>query len=410
MGAAATAANVPEILKNIWKDEVHDFQYADSPFYAKIPKDTSWDGQYQLITVHYGGSTGRSNQFEQAKINKGPKKFKQMQIGTRDNFAVWSIDHKLITLSRNQRGALVRALASETEGAQQKFKRSSCWQIWRNGGGAVAKVASISTVTATFVDVNDVRNFDVGDIIWGSTDDGTGGAGVISGEREVVSIDEDLGKVTFDATLVGLWPADTFLFHAGDYNTSLVGVAAYVPLVAPGSGAEPVSIWGMNRSAHLTRLGGHRFTAGTANVADEVKAVLSKCFRRNVGITHLFCGPEAFDEIDTELGTLRRYVDDNVGRVGFKALEFNMQGGKLVKLFSDPDIPKSASAKRLIYGLNLDTWKLHTALDWPMWLTIDGKKDFMTEENANSSEGRIGGYGQPYTDAPGENFVMELTA
>lgn len=411
MGQAATTANVPEILKSVWKDEIHDFHYEDCPTYAMIPKDTSWDGEYQIITVHYGGMAGRSAEFEQAKINKGPPKFKKMQISTRDNFAVWSVDHKLITLSRNQRGALVRALADSTEKAHTKIKRTTSQMLWRNGGGAVAKIASFSGAVATLSDRNDVRNLDLDDVCWFATDDGsaTSPAGVKSVERYVVAIDEDAGTVTFDTTLVGSGVANAdFIFHAGDYAKAFVGIPAYVPLSTPGSGGVPTSIWGMDRSSHQTRLGGHRFTASTANVLDEIKLALSKAFRRNIGVTHLFCGPEAFDEADTELGVSRRYVDEQIGRVGFKGIEFNMQGGKVVKLFSDADIPLSVNGKRLVYGLALDTWKFHTALEFPMWLTIDGKKQFMTEENANASEGRVGGYGQPYTTAPGENFVLEL--
>jgi hypothetical protein len=31
-----------------------------------------------------------------------------------------------------------------------------------------------------------------------------------------------------------------------------------------------------------------------------------------------------------------------------------------------------------------------------MWLTADGSKKFLTEENANAREGRLGGYGNLY--------------
>jgi hypothetical protein len=33
----------------------------------------------------------------------------------------------------------------------------------------------------------------------------------------------------------------------------------------------------------------------------------------------------------------------------------------------------------------------------------------MVEENANARQGRVGGYAQLYTKAPGENFVLALT-
>jgi hypothetical protein len=416
MGTAATVANVPEILKTIWKDEIFDFQYENSPFYGQIEKDTSWDGISNIITVQYGGMSGRSATFSNAQDNKGPPKYKKMTLETADNFALWSVDHKLITLSRNQRGALVRALAENTEKAMTKFKRSVSWMLWRNGGGAIAKIDSIANVASgtsvvTLTDPNDVRNFDIDDVCDASVDDGTGGAGIAADSYAVAEIDEDAGTVTFTGDLNGdnTWNPASFIFPSGDYAGALNGVPAYVCLEKPGTGTTPADIGGMDRTDHPTRLGGHRFSAGSADLVEEVKVALTKAYRRNADVTDLWTSPEAFDEIEGELGTLRRYSDVKVGRVGFTGLEFTAQSGKVVKLFSDPDIPLSKNGKRQLFGLNMDRWKLHSALDYPMWLTIDGKKDFMLEQSANQSEGRVGGYAQAYTDAPGEHFVLEFT-
>lgn len=411
MGTAATVANVPETLKNIWEDEIHDFLYEDSTYFGMVPKDETWDGQYQLITVHYGGMNGRSAKFADAQAAKSPPKYKQMQIPTRDNFAIWSVDHKLIVLSRNQRGALVRALAESTEKAMNRLKHSTSFMLWGNGGGAIGKISAVVDTLITLADPNDVRNFEVGDVIEASTADGTSGA-VKPQSSTVSAIDEDAGTLTMadDVDSFGTaWAANDFLFHDGDFGVVFNGVPTFVPPSAPGAGGIPTSIFGMDRSAHKTRLGGHRFTASTANISDEIKAALAKAYRRNCNVTHLFCSPEAFDEVESEIQTSKRYVDEKVGRVGYTGLEFTTQGGKVIKLFSDSSIRKSPNAKRQVYGLKLDSWKLHTALAYPMWLTIDGKKEMDLERDANQSEGRIGGYGEHYCKAPGENFVLELT-
>lgn len=412
MPTAATVANVPEILKNIWRDEIHDFLYQDSTYFGLVEKDTTWDGLKQIITVMYGGMNGRSAKFVNAQLRKSPPKYKAMQIESRDNFALWSVDHKLITLSRNQRGALVRALHENTELAMTRLKYSTSWMLWGNGGGSVGKIAAggITGAVATLADINDVRNFEVGDTIEASLTDGTSGS-VKATELDVVSIDEDLGRITFSADLAASgWAVADFLFHEGDFGVVFTGVPGYVPTTAPGVSGVPTTIHGMDRTAHLTRLGGHRFTASTANVADEIKTALAKASRRNCSVTHLLCAPEAFDEVEAELQTSKRYVDEKVGRVGYTGLEFTTQGGKIIKLFSDPSIRKSAvNSRRVVYGLNLDTFKFHTALSYPMWLSIDGKKEMDLERDANQSEGRIGGYGEHYCTAPGENFVLELT-
>lgn len=412
MGTAATTANVPQLLKDIWQDEIFDFQYEDMPFYGQVEKDSTWDGVAQDITVQYGGMPGRSNTIGDAYDNQGPPKYAQMRITTSDNFAIWSVDHKLITLSRNKRGALVKALAENTEKAQTKIKRNMGYSLWRNGGGAIAQIDSSAfgggVTVITLKDPNDIRNIDLDDVLQHSAADGTSGA-VTATSKAVTVVDEDAGTITVAGDVTAEWLDDGFLFHKGDFGKAFYGVAAYCPLSAPGTGGVPVSIWSMSRAAHLTRLGGHRFTATTADLIEETKLALTKAYRRSCDVNKMFTCPEAFNEIESSLQGQRRYVDVKVGRVGFQGLEFTSQSGKVIQLFSDPDVPKSSNGKRLLYGINMDHVKLHTALEFPMWLTIDGKQDFFQHESLNQSQGRVGGYGQFYSDAPGQLFVLEFT-
>lgn len=415
MGSAATVANVPEILKNVWKDDIFDFMYEDQPLLGLLDKDTSWDGLYQIITVMYGGMSGRSNTFDDAQLGKGPPKYKQMQISTRDNFALWSVDHKLVTLSRNNRGALVRALAESTEKATTKLKRSSCWQFWRNGGGAVGTVQSVGASSVVLEDINDVRNFDLDDPVNFATDDGSASspAGIRSGSAIITAIDEDTGTLTFNVTMasIGVTAADS-IFHRGDYAKSFLGIPAYCTLFTPGTGGVPTSLWGMDRSDFPTRLAGSRFTGTVATVTQDIKDALATGYRRNIETTHLFVPPEIYSEIETDIGTARRYTTEKVGTVGYEALVFTTQGGKSVKVYSDADIPKSPDGStQYVFGLNLDTWKFHTADEYPMWLAsvANGGGKFHVEHNANATEGRLGGYGQLYTHAPGQNWNLALT-
>ena len=425
MGSAATSANVPEILKNIWQDDIFDYMYEDEAFFGLVEKDTSWDGLYQIITVMVDGMPGRSSNFDKGKANKGPPKFKKMQVDTNDNFVLWSVDHKLIALTRNQRGALVRALAENTEKATTKLKRHTCYSFWGNGGGSFAKANAVSTTTITsdtltLVDANDVRFVDLDDICEFAADDGYyATAGVYSGTAKVVAIDEVNGKIQFDQNLANISASisSAFLFHEGDYNNVFKGVPAYVTLNDPGasdaygSGTEPTTIWGMDRSSFKTRLGGHRFTGSNLLIIESLKKALMLAFRRNVETTHLFMPPEVFNDVEMSLQGARRYTTEKVGSVGYDALEFTSQGGKTVKAYSSPDIRKTRDgAKRVIWGLNMDHFKFHTAGEYPAWIAAAaGGGKFMTEQNANATEGRLGGYGQLYTDAAGQHWNLVLT-
>lgn len=409
---ASNSSNVPELLKSIWDDEVPDYQYEDEVFYGKIEKDTSWDGIKQIVTCKIGNGGGHSAKFDNAKANKGPSTFKKMEVETADNFALWSVDNKLITLTRNQKGALMRALQEATEGAQHKFKRRTVRQLWGNGGGAIGKVSSISTTTLTLTDVNDVRNFDIGDVCAFSNDDGyTASAGVFSETRKVTAIDEDAGIITFDTTLATIsgLGANDFVFIDGDYGAVMKGVPAYVTLADPGVGGTPTSIWGMTRTTWMTRLAGHRFDGDQNQIGEEVLNALTKAFRRNCKTSDVFMSPELFNEFALSLESQRvRTVEEKVGRVGYTGIEVVSQSGKTVKCWGDPSVPKNGT-NQLVFGLNMDSWVLHSAEDYPMWLTADGEKKFLTEENNNAREGRVGGYGNAYTNAPGENWVLELT-
>lgn len=408
--SANNVANVPLILKELWDDEVEDYQYKDKPWYAMVPKDTSWSGIKLHVTVKYANGASTSSKFSVAKNRKRTAKFAAMEVETADLFTLWSIDNKLKSLTRDQKGSLVRIVNDASEDAQKKFKRRTTFQLWRNGGGAAAKVGSVSGDEITLANPLDVRNFDIGDPLEFSNDDGRAAAGVLDGVLTITDIDEDAGILGFDAnisTITGLG-ANDFLFHEGDYANVIKGVPAYVCLQEPGTGSEPASIWGMDRTPFPTRLGGHRFTpSANLQVIEAIKEALTKASRRSISTTHLFCSPEIFNEVEMSLEGQRRYADTKVGNVGFTGLKFVSQQGNEVELYADPDIGLGPSGEELIYGLNKDTWKFHTSEEWPMWLTGSGEK-MIPEENANATEGRLGGYGNQYTRAAGQNFVLLL--
>jgi hypothetical protein len=412
--AANSVANVPLILKELWEDEVEDYQYKDKPWYAMIPKDTSWSGIKNHVTVKYANGASTSSKFSVGKNRKRTAKFAAMEVETADLFTLWSIDNKLKTLTRDQKGSLVRIVNDATEDAMKKHKRRTTFQLWRNGGGAIAKLASGTTgTTLVFENLNDVRNIDIGDPLEFSNDDGRAGAGVLDGVLTVTEIDEDTGSVTVDAsiaTITGLGTGD-FDFHEGDYGDDdhvIKGVPAYVCLEEPGTGDEPAAIWGMPRTAFPTRLGGHRFTpSGNLQVGEAVMEALTKCARRSIDVTHIFCSPEVFNEFGQSLEGQRRYADTKVGNIGFTGHKFASQTGREVEMYADPDIPLGPDGEELVFFLNKDTWVFHTAEEWPMWLTGDGKR-MLVEENANAIEGRLGGYGNSYTRAAGQNGVLLL--
>jgi hypothetical protein len=414
MGSAATVVNTPLLLKNVWEDLVEDYFNDEQPFMGLVTKMTDWEGLKRLVTVPVGGMAGRSATFGDAKSGKSPPKYLQMEVQVRDNFATWSVDHKLIALSRSDTGALKRAMASSTEAAMDKIKSSQNFMNWRDGGGCVGRFSTTSGATGTLYDLNDIRNLDIGDIIEFAADSGVAAAGVCSASLEVTGLNEDTGVVTFDAnlsTVPGI-TATPYIFHKGDYNLAFAGVPLYCPIEEPGVGIVPTTLWGMLRTAYPTLLAGSRFTSSSLLLIEALKKSLATAHRRKIKTSHMFMAPEIYNDIEMSLQGQRRYVEEKVGNVGYKALVFTTQDGKEVKCYSDADIPKNATATtRYVFGLNLKEFKFRTAGAYPDWINkvADGAGKFMTEQNANATEGRLGGYGQLYTKALRQHWNLALT-
>ncbi len=416
MGSSAGTANTPLILKNVWEDLVEDYFNDDMPFMGLVTKLTDWEGLLRLVTVPTGGMAGRSSTFADANANKSPPTYLQMQVGVRDNYATWSVDHRLIQLSRSDKGSLTRALTSSTEAAMNKIKRSQNAMNWRNGGGCIGRFSSISTNTGTLYDANDIRFMDTGDVIEFAADSGVAAGGVCAASATITGRNEDTGVVTFDINIVTGIPGITstpFIFHKGDYNNCFAGVPLYCPIEAPGASAEtPTTIWTMTRTSDPTLLAGSRFTASNMQLVEGVKKALTTAFRRGIETTHMFATPEVYNDIEMSLQGQRRYVDEKVGNVGYKALVFTTQGGKDVKVYSDADIPKNSTATtKYVFGLNLKEFKFRTAGAYPDWLNTlaGGGGKFMVEQNANASTGRIGGLGQLYTKQLKQHWNLALT-
>lgn len=415
MGAIAGISDYLPVLKTIWpQSDLEDLFYDESPFLAMVPKDTSWVGENRVIALQYGKTNGRSALFANAKANKGASKFGAMTITTADNFSLFSVDHKTIQLSRDNKGAIVKALTTESKSAIDKLKRITGAQLWNNGGGAIGVVSALSGATFKFVNPLSARLLEPGDWINLSTDDGTGGAGTLGPGNKIQVIDvntnidgANAGLVTCSGTITGSIAAaanGNFVFIDGDYGAWLSGVPAYVTPSDPGSGGVPTSIWGMSREAFPSRLAGLRVDGTGLSIKEAIKKALMVSVLQSAKISHIFMNPENFLDLEMSLESQKRYVDVKVGNVGFTGIAFTGGTGSApVEVYQDPDAPKDT-----VFGLNLDTWTLASAGELADFFTLPGQSNLRPEESTNSFEGRVGNYAQLYTDAPGKNFTLKL--
>lgn len=414
MAAIAGITDYTPVLKTIWpQPDIEDLFYEDMPFLAMVPKDTSWVGINRVIALQYGQTNGRSALFANAKANKGASKFKNMTITTADNFSLFSVDHKTIQLTRNDKGALVQALTRESKSAIKKLKRITGAQLWNNGGGAIGKVSALSGATFQFAEPLSARFLEPGDWINLSTDDGTGGAGTLNGgaKIQVVDVNTDLegsnaGLITCTGTITSTIASaanGNFVFVDGDYDAWLAGVPAYITPNDPGVSGTPGTLWGMDRTPFPSRLAGIRVNGIGLSIKEAIKKALMQSYLQSAAVSHIFLNPENFQDLEMSLETQKRYVDTKVGNVGFSGISFSRANGAPVEIYQDPDMPKN-----VCFGLDMDSWTLASAGELADFMTLPGQPNLRPEEATNSFEGRVGNYSQLYTDAPGHNFTLAL--
>jgi hypothetical protein len=406
---AANTVNTANILKDIWHDSLESTYYKEAPLLAMTPKDTSWSGNAYDVVVNYGPVAGRSSDFNTALALRAPSKFARMVITSNDNYVIWSVDHKQIQLSRNDAGAVERILTGELERATKKFKRSMCWMIYGDGGGAIGRISTVtapSTVTVTLNDRRTIRNFEPGDQINAYSNSGAmyGSAPTLraGGPATVLSISASLGTITLTANAPAAWATGDYLVPAGDSQNVIYGLDAYISNVAD---ASVGTLWTMDRTLMRHRLAGVRVGGKGLQIEDAVKRALTECANLGADPSHVFMHPDDFYSLEMANQTKKfgTALNETVGKIGFSGLEFVKPGGTSVRVFPDADCPKGK-----IYLLKLDDIVLRTAGAFPDFLTLDGTKYDM-EPTANAFQGRMGGYGQFVVHNPGLHCVLDMT-
>ncbi len=413
MSATATTFSglTSNVLKRIWpQSEIQNLMYEDSPLHAFTEKDSSWAGYTREIVLQYANGGGHSPSFTVAKETKSTNQFGKMSVELADLYALWSVEHKAILASRNDKGAVVKALENATKGALKKVKRDVCWMLHGNGGGSIGRVSTSTTLTSTtlkFRESRTLRNIEIGDHLQLASDDGRGGAGVRAGDAlEVTAKDPENLQVTVNQAISTAIPTATtsdYVFLKGFYGTAMEGLESYVPESAPGVGDVPAAIWGMPRTADTRRLGGIRVGGKNLLIQDAIKKGLKVARDEGASIDLILMGTDEFYSLETQLGTSVQRVQRKAADVGFEGVKFITGGSKPVEVYMDPDCKSN-----VIWLLQSDTWTMSSMGEYPDFIGMGGER-FIQEEASPTFEGRVGGYGQFYCDAPGYNVRLDLT-
>src|SRR5690606_10492464 len=175
-----------------------------------------------------------------AQANKNPSKFVKFMVDAMTDYAVDSIDGKLIAQAKGNSDALVNGIKAVSDSLIYTIGRNIASNLYGDGSGTIGIIdtsSDVTTTTITLANATDVIRFEPGDKVqlW----DGSSSTLRDSGATvTIVSVDPDNGTITADAawnTISGAAVGDRII-KEGNFRNVATGFAGWLPDTAPTSG------------------------------------------------------------------------------------------------------------------------------------------------------------------------------
>lgn len=385
--------------------------------YKAIPKKTDASGDSYVIPVEVNAPVGDSADYTSARAAASAGKDIKF-VGTwKERSAVVALEHKVLKLSRNDRGSS-KSAEKKMESLRKQYMESTNLQLFGDEGGSVARLGTLADVSATG-SLNDATKsrgqfLKVGmGIVTGPNEDGSSLRDSGS-PKYVKTIDPINGTITIATTQAATagsnWPASTaatdYIFKYGDADASLTGLKDWIPTTAPTAGESFKSV---DRSVDARALAGIRVDATGMQIEEALIQGVSDARQFGAETDLVVVHPKKMADLVKSLGGRATYaqvpgVDPRTGKrsanIGFTALTVSVNGGP-VNVVAD-----AACQSTLGWVLDLKTFCLETADAWPHIRDFDGVK--LLRQTDTSYIFELMGIGDLLCYAPGHNAVLNF--
>ena len=386
--------------------------YKNRPFLALLPKNTTWVGDVMKVPLDYGNSQNRSNTFSVGLAGTSNTQTAAFLLSRKQNYGFATIGNEVMLASESDRGAFMRAVTREIDGAIDQLGRSLSIQAHRGGTGVVGKVSAVApTTTLTLATTADVVNFEVGMMLAAST---ANGGGAVKPSVTVTKVDRVNGIITLSADVSGggyLWAAADYLFPAGDYDKAILGFDSYVPY-DDRAARLAASFNGVTRNVDETRLGGLVSNGTGKPIEEAIIDAAELAHREGAELDYCFMNPTDFGTLIKALGSKVQRVQVSAeiqeggqmkAAIGFNAIEIYYGGGTF-KVLADRDVVKGRAEM-----VNMSTWELASLGELVRLFDQDGLR-MLRSPTSDALDLRVFSYSNLINKAPGQNLQLLLPA
>lgn len=399
-----TAANA--ILKELYGGQVVQYAiYKDMPFLGLVPKMTDFGGKYYPIPIVTAPSNGRSSTFSNAQGNQSPAQMQEFLLTSKNDYSIATIQNRTMKAAVSDKMSFIRTAKVLVDMAIRKIKLSIGSALYRSGTGSIGKITTITSGVITLSIANDVRQFELNDVLQANATDG--GASPRAALGYVIARSVSAGTITVASSGLGgtaatptNWTAGDFLLAQGDNNNKMSGLSAWLPASAPTSGDN---FYGVDRSADTWRLGGGRYDGSSQSIEEALIDASQLAAVEEGTPDHAMVTFTSFAALEKSLGAKVQYVDlKGPGEIGFHGLRINGAKGPINV------VPDRNCINAQAFMLQMDTWALASLGDAPEIQRYGDGLDMLRVYNADASELRIAMYGNLGCNAPGWNINVTL--
>lgn len=376
-GLTTTAADA--VLKEDYKGPVRE-QLNNASVILAIVNRNSEDivGRRAVLPLHVGRNSGVGARRENADLPvAGNQRYEDIFVPIRSNYARIELTGQTIAVMSKDRGAFIRALRPEMDGAVEDAQRDLSRQVWGTSDGRIAETGATTASTTVVLDaptLTQLSQLEEGFLI----DIGTvANPTLVASGRSVVSVNYVAGTIVISGAAVTTTTAHSiFRYGAGgasdnsgrinDGQVELTGLQHIVdddsvlhtldPAVEPRWKAQVDDNGGTPR-----------------NISENlVTKQLMTADRKSGKPVNLVVGSDGvFRAYGNLLTSLKRVVDETVLPGGYTGVRLGAprqgrQSATTLTLTWDRDAPANA-----LYGLDTSNIVLYQLEDWD-WMDRDG--------------------------------------
>lgn len=405
MGINFDSTAATQVLKIRYTEKKIETLTYQSALLALMAKDDNGGGASYNGSIRSAVTTARSASDALAFTTGSPSTYNMWTIPWKSSYASANITGEAIDKAKGDENALVDALVGEFDGAFVAHGIDLGGVLFGNGGGAIGQISSGSTVgspTITLTNPDRVVNFQVGQILQTSIDDGTGGNGVKAGTVTLTKVDEIAGTLTASGNWsagIGTVAVNDFIFNQGDYNAKVVGLQGWLPPAASRpSGAD--SFFGVNRSTAPVKLAGVYYSGAGAPKEESLIQASMLVARTGGKPDYCVCNPLDYADLAKALESRARIVTPEAyenPQISFSGIQVATPYG-VITIISDVFCPLGTA-----YLLQMSTWLLISMGKLPKVLEETDGLSWLRNSGADSYQMRTAYRAALYCSAPGYN-------